>query len=113
MPKPSPPQSLSDELLQATASTMAMLATPVRLHLLWLLAHGEQDVGSLAEAIGQSLPTTSHHLNKLKLAGLVSDRVAGRHRFYMATDPDAVELATLAISRRLATQSKRARKRRA
>lgn len=113
VPKNSEPQPLPDELLQEAASTMALLATPVRLHLLWLLSYGEKDVGTLAEAIGQTLPTVSHHLNKLKLAGLVGDRVAGRHRVYMAIDQDAVDLAALVISRRLERKSGRARKRRA
>lgn len=113
MPKPDRAMSPSDDLLQSVAATMALLATPVRLHLLWLLSHGEQDVSTLAEAVGQSTPTTSHHLNKLKLAGMVADRAEGRHRVYAAVDPDAVALTKLAITQRMEANRSGRRRRRA
>ena len=91
----------------------AMLATPVRVHILWLLAHGGQDVGTLAENTGQSLATVSHHLGKLKLAGLVRDQRDGKRRIYVTADPDVVDLVLGVITRKLADQKGSARRRRA
>ncbi|GAA0394817.1 metalloregulator ArsR/SmtB family transcription factor [Streptomyces luteireticuli] len=77
----------SPEELRRAAAVFALLASPVRLHVLWLLAQGEHHVTSLAERVGQSLPAVSQHLTKLRLAGLVDARRAGRHTVYLATDP--------------------------
>lgn len=104
---------LEPELLQDAASMFAMLATPVRVHILWLLAHGGQDVGTLAENTGQSLATVSHHLGKLKLAGLVRDQRDGKRRIYVTVDPDVVDLVLGVITRKLADQKRNARRRRA
>jgi DNA-binding transcriptional ArsR family regulator len=75
-----------------------MLAATVRLHLVWLLAQGERDVGTLAQQVDQSVATVSHHLAKLKLAGLVGARREGKHRVYYVDDPHVVEIVRLAIS---------------
>lgn len=91
----------------------AMLATPVRVHILWLLADGGQDVGTLAENTGQTLATVSHHLGKLKLAGLVRDQRDGKRRVYVAADPDVVELALGVIERKMADRKAALRRRRA
>ena len=104
---------LDAELLQDAAGMFAMLATPVRVHILWLLAHGEQDVGTLAENTGQSLATVSHHLGKLKLAGLVRDQRDGKRRVYVTTDEHVVDLVLRVVRRRLDEQSPKARRRRA
>jgi DNA-binding transcriptional ArsR family regulator len=106
-------QALGPELLQDSSSMFAMLATPVRVHILWLLAHGGQDVGTLAENTGQTLATVSHHLGKLKLAGLVRDQRDGKRRIYVAADPDVVELVVGVIQRKLADQKRSNRRRRA
>ena len=108
-----PAKLLDPELLQDTAGMFAMLATPVRVHILWLLAHGDQDVGTLAENTGQSLATVSHHLGKLKLAGLVRDQRDGKRRVYVTTDAHVVDLVLGVIQRRLDAQTPRVRRRRA
>lgn len=91
---PDPP---SAELLQETAGTFGMLSSTVRLHLVWLLAGGERDVGTLAEAVGQSVPTVSHHLAKLKLSGLVRARREGKRQVYLVDDPHLVDIVRLAV----------------
>jgi DNA-binding transcriptional ArsR family regulator len=63
-----------------------------RLHIVWLLAQGESDVGTLAERTGGSLQTVSQHLAKLKLAGLVESRREGRHHVYLVADPNLVTI---------------------
>ena len=117
VPDPADPapiaKPLRPRLLQDTASIFGLLSAPVRLHILWLLAGGERDVGTLADHTGQTVATVSHHLGKLKLAGLVHDRRQGKRRVYAAADPDVIELVRLAIGRRVAGSRVGARKRRA
>jgi DNA-binding transcriptional ArsR family regulator len=78
---------LPPEVLQRAAATFALLASTMRLHIMWLLASGESDVGTLAERTGGSLPAVSQHLAKLKLAGLVAARREGRRQVYLMADP--------------------------
>ena len=58
------------------------LADDSRLTLVRLLAESERTVGDLAQAVGLTDPTVSHHLSRLREAGLVSLRMAGNQRFY-------------------------------
>jgi DNA-binding transcriptional ArsR family regulator len=89
---PAQPPPLSTAQLQSAADTFDMLSTPTRLHLMWLLAHGDHDVGWLAEQVGASVPAVSQHLAKLRLAGLVSARREGRRQVYTADDPHVLVL---------------------
>lgn len=73
--------------LRVAAGTFGLLAAPVRLHLVWLAAQGNQDVGTLAERAGVSIATASQHLGKLRLAGIVTGRRAGRRQIYTVDDP--------------------------
>jgi DNA-binding transcriptional ArsR family regulator len=110
---PVPSADVDPEVLQDAAGMFAMLATPVRVHLLWILADGGQDVGTLAEATGQSLATVSHHLGKLKLAGLVRDQRDGKRRVYVATDPDVTDLVRGVVTRTAAARTPARGRRRA
>ncbi|HEX3811656.1 MAG TPA: metalloregulator ArsR/SmtB family transcription factor [Mycobacteriales bacterium] len=76
-----PADPTSDQVAAAVAS-FAMLADPTRVRLLWALRDSEQDVSSLATAAGTSPNTTSQHLAKLRLTGLVSTRRDGRRVYY-------------------------------
>jgi DNA-binding transcriptional ArsR family regulator len=98
-------------LLQDTAAMFALLSATVRLHVLWLLASGDHDVSTLAAATGQSIATVSHHLSKLKLAGLVQARRDGKRMVYVVVDPDVLDVVRLAIQRRLELEPPRARRR--
>src|SRR5580704_12058309 len=69
---------LPPAVLQRAAATFGLLASTMRLHIVWLLAQGESDVGTLAERTGGTLQAVSQHLAKLKLAGLVESRREGR-----------------------------------
>lgn len=73
--------------LAAAAATFTLLGSPARLHLVWLMAHGAADVGTLAAQIGLSIATTSQHLSKLRLAGVITSRKQGRHVYYSVEDP--------------------------
>ncbi len=91
------PGRLSPELLQRAAGRFGLLASTMRLHIVWLLAAGERDVGSLAEEVGGTLQAVSQHLAKLKLAGLVRSRRDGRHHVYLVDDPHVVLMVRLAV----------------
>ena len=85
-----------DDFLQA-ADTFAQLASPVRVRLLWLLSEQACDVGHLAAQLGVSVATASHHLGRMRLAGLVSARAEGRRQVYSLDDPHVVSLVTEAV----------------
>jgi DNA-binding transcriptional ArsR family regulator len=87
-----PPGDLPAPVLQRAAATFALLASTMRLHIVWLLAQGECDVGTLAERTGGTMPAVSQHLAKLKLAGLVTARREGRRQVYLVADPALVEV---------------------
>jgi DNA-binding transcriptional ArsR family regulator len=82
----------SHRQLDAAAHLAALLAQPHRLHLLWLLCQHEHDVGALAHSIDAAVPAVSHHLAKLRRAGLVSAQRQGRQQIYTATHPHLITL---------------------
>jgi DNA-binding transcriptional ArsR family regulator len=87
------------EVLAEAAASFGLLASPARLHIVWVLAQGESDVSHLAERVGGALPAVSQHLAKLKLAGLVRARREGRRVVYLVDDPDVVAVVRLLVGR--------------
>jgi DNA-binding transcriptional ArsR family regulator len=85
-------QAPDAEMLHEAAETFSMLASPTRLHLLWLLSRREHDVGSLADAVQASDALVSQHLSKLRLADLVSARRQGKRQIYVVDDDHVVSL---------------------
>ena len=76
---------LSDERAALLAKDFAVLADPVRLRLLSLLASaaaGEACVCELVDPLGRSQPTVSHHLKLLVDAGLIVGEKRGRWVWY-------------------------------
>lgn len=69
------------ELLEA-ARLFGVLAEPARLRILQLLGDGSRCGRELAEDLNLTPATTCHHLEKLKLANLLSERRSGRHVYY-------------------------------
>jgi DNA-binding transcriptional ArsR family regulator len=94
---PQPGVPLDADLLHETAATFGMLAATSRLQIIWLLAGGERDVGTLAAEVGQTVATVSQHLAKLKLARLVRARRAGRRQIYLIDDPRLIDMVRLAV----------------
>jgi rhodanese-related sulfurtransferase len=78
-------------------------ASPSRLELLELLAQAPRTVEALAQQTGQSVATTSHHLQVLRRARLVDARKAGVYVTYRLADPQVgqflLQLRRLAESR--------------
>ncbi len=59
-----------------------VLANPVRRRILELLRDGPRAAGDLASEFEVNRPAVSEHLSVLRNAGLVSEEVRGRQRFY-------------------------------
>ncbi|HYZ99548.1 MAG TPA: metalloregulator ArsR/SmtB family transcription factor [Acidimicrobiales bacterium] len=74
----------------AAVGTLKLLADDTRLRIIWNLLHGEHSVNALADHLGMQPAAVSHHLAKLRLAGVVGTRRAGNRIFYAAHD-DHVE----------------------
>lgn len=83
---------LAPDLLDAVAGLFGVLAATVRVQILWQLAAGERDVGTLADELSQSVPAVSHHLAKLKMAGIVRARRDGKRQVYQVVDRTVVDL---------------------
>ncbi|PYC73882.1 transcriptional regulator [Streptomyces tateyamensis] len=89
----------SPQLLQQAAANFGLLASTMRLHIVWVLSQGEADVGTLAERVGGTLQAVSQHLAKLKLAGIVSNRREGRRQVYEVEDPHVANLVRLMVAK--------------
>lgn len=66
------------------------LADESRLRIVGVLASDEATVGEIAARLGLTEPTVSHHLRRLREAGLVAVRQEGNQRWYRL-DVDALE----------------------
>ncbi len=75
-------QPLTHDQVSSAVGTLAMLAEPTRLRLLWALREGELGVTALAETAGCTPTAASQHLSKLRISGLVDQRAEGRTRLY-------------------------------
>jgi DNA-binding transcriptional ArsR family regulator len=82
----------ASEHVDVAVEGLRMLADPTRLRMLWLLCGEEFDVSTLADRLGATRPAISQHLAKLRLAGLVTQRRAGRHVLSRARDHHVGEL---------------------
>lgn len=71
------------------------LASGRRVELLDLLAQGERSVEELAQAAGMSVANTSHHLQTLRKAGLVTARREGNRVFHELASAEVLLLLNL------------------
>lgn len=85
------------EHLAVAAEVLGHLADPTRLHLLCLLAAGEQDVNTLTARVPASRSSVSQHLGRLRLAGLVRFRRDGRRMLYRTTSDHLAALVDEAL----------------
>ncbi len=79
--------ALSTQDAERTAAVLKALAEPVRLRLFAQIAStpGETCVCEMLD-VGVSQPTVSHHLRKLREAGLIDSERRGTWVFYRATE---------------------------
>lgn len=68
---------MTDAQLDTLVRTLKALADESRIRILGLLATEDRSVDELALALGLRSPTVSHHLARLREAGLVTMRVEG------------------------------------
>jgi len=97
------PTPLKAVIYEQIARIGKAAASPSRLELLDLLSQGARTVEALARQTGQSVATTSHHLQVLRRARLVEAQKAGLYVTYRLADPQVsdffLHLRTLAESR--------------
>ena len=97
------PAQIHDEpdaaaVARATA-TLKLLADETRLRIVWNLLHGEHNVNQLAAHLGMQAPAISHHLAKLRLAGVVRTRRDGNRIYYATRDGHIERLVAAAFLR--------------
>ena len=94
-----------DEITRLQADVLKVLASPVRLEILHLLAAGPLEVSGIALAISTTQPHASQHLAVLRTAGLVEADRHGREIRYALADPDVIVACDVmrgVLARRLA-----------
>lgn len=87
-----PERQAKNALFDALASVAKALASGRRAEIVELLAQGERSVEEIADAIGQSVANTSHHLRALASAGLLRSRREGTHIIYFLASDQVGEL---------------------
>jgi rhodanese-related sulfurtransferase len=83
--------SLKKAVYEQIARLGHAAASPSRLELLDLLSQGPRTVEALARQAGQTVATTSHHLQVLRRARLVDAEKAGLYVTYRLADPKVSE----------------------
>jgi DNA-binding transcriptional ArsR family regulator len=78
-------------------TTLKLLADETRLRIVWNLLHGEHNVNELAEHLAMQPAAISHHLAKLRLAGVVRTRRDGNRIYYAASDRHIEGLVAAAL----------------
>lgn len=98
--------TISGSMTNELARLCTAIADPsgVRARLLvYLAANGPQPAGELAASVGLTLPTSSHHLSRLKSFGLVHSERVAQNQMYSIDPGLANRLSDL--SKMLDTQS--------
>jgi DNA-binding transcriptional ArsR family regulator len=79
-----PRTKITDEI-RVASDLMRIGGDPSRLRILMLTEEAELHVEFLCEAIGLCQGSVSHHLAKMRLAGVVAARHEGRRVYYSPT----------------------------
>jgi DNA-binding transcriptional ArsR family regulator len=75
----------SPQELRETATLLKQLGDPNRLHILAILAEGEERVSELRASLRQSQTLVSYHLALLRAGGMITPRRAGQNQYYSLT----------------------------
>ncbi|MEX1078107.1 MAG: metalloregulator ArsR/SmtB family transcription factor [Homoserinimonas sp.] len=84
-PEGPPPQRINREAAERIARTLRAVADPTRLQLLSMIIGspaGEALVGELADELGLTQPTVSHHMRIMHDDGLLAREQRGRQVWY-------------------------------
>jgi rhodanese-related sulfurtransferase len=87
-----PGRAAKDELFDALSAVAKALGHGRRAEIIDLLNQGERSVEEIADQIDQSVANTSHHLQQLLRAGLLSTRRDGTRIWYSLASPRVGEL---------------------
>lgn len=99
-PSPSPADAWPVDEAEATAALAKVLADPVRLGLFMAIAATEDTVCVCAlPDLGVSQPTVSHHLRRLREAGLIASERRGSWVHYAPTRAGRAVVPALALLR--------------
>ncbi|WP_309132797.1 metalloregulator ArsR/SmtB family transcription factor [Brevibacterium sp.] len=86
------------EAITETADLFKALATPSRLKMLLVLAHGEATVTHIVESTGLSQPLVSQHLKFLRGLHLVGVNRIGREAYYSLKDDHVAHIILDALA---------------
>ena len=89
-------------------ATLKLLADETRLRIVWNLLHGEHNVNELADHLRMQPAAISHHLAKLRLAGVVRTRRDGNRIYYAARDRHIEGLVAAALHHDGRSEARRA-----
>jgi rhodanese-related sulfurtransferase/DNA-binding transcriptional ArsR family regulator len=90
--EPMADRAAKEALFDRLAEVAKALGNGRRAELVDVLSQGERSVEVLAGEIGQTTANTSHHLQVLSRAGVVSSRRDGNHVYYRLTSERVAEL---------------------
>jgi DNA-binding transcriptional ArsR family regulator len=91
------PKVLDEHTAAHVAELFSAFGDTSRIRILSVLAAGEQNVGTLAAAVGLSDSAVSHHLRALRQMRLVEARRDGRQVYY-SLDSHAITLFKYGLS---------------
>lgn len=86
----------SDAAIAALAARFKLLAEPVRLRILELLAEGERSVQEITARTGLRQPHISRQLSLLAESGILLRRKEGTRVYYSVADPHVTTLMDIA-----------------
>ena len=87
----------TEEELKVHSNFLKILGNPLRLQILKILTHTDMCVCAIAEILGQQQTLVSHHLSKLKAAGIVEERQNGKYRIYSIKDKRVKQILTILV----------------
>ena len=80
------------ESFDLVASLFKEVSDSKRVRIFWVLCHCEECVINLSAMMDMSAPALSHHLARLRAAGLITSRREGKEVYYRAGDGRAAQL---------------------
>ena len=90
---PGKPNALPADCFDRVADAIRLLGHAQRLRIVeYLDLHGEQPAGGIVAGVGGRQAAVSQHLNKMRTAGIIAARRAGRQVFYSLAAESAVTL---------------------
>ena len=80
------------EEFRMISEVFRQMGDPTRVRIFWLLCHCEECVINISAMMDMSAPAVSHHLARLRSAGLIVSRREGKEVYYRAADSRAAQL---------------------